>query len=327
MHQTNLNRIGSVAFGMLAGVLILGLLVTASAQENMGRGRIGGQVTDEADAPVAGVKVVAQSAQSAARLESVTDKKGRYSIIGLGTGIWRITAEKEGYAPAVIDKEIFQLKTNPPIDFVLKKADAAQAVGGAPLLDEGNAALEKGSYDEAIALYRQFQAASPEVYGVRANIALAFQRKGDLDAAEAEYKGVLEDVLRVQGEYAKDKNVSVRAFSGLGEVAFKRGDLETGRKYFTEALNVSPEDENAAYNVGEILFSNQNIDEAIHFFEMAAEIKKDWSKPRLRLGYVYLNKGDLDKAIENFNAFLALDPDSPEAEKVKGMIAAIEKMK
>jgi len=327
MHQTNLNRIGSVVVGMLAGVLILGLLVTASAQENMGRGRIGGQVTDEAEAPIIGAKVVAQSTQSTAMLEAVTDKKGRYSIIGLGTGLWRITAAKEGYAEVTIEKEIFQLKTNPPIDFVMKKAEEAQVASGTPLIDEGNAALDKGNFDEAIALYRQFQAAQPDVYGIRVNLGIALLRKGDLDAAEAEYQGALEDVLRVKGEYAKDKNVAVRALSGLGELSFKRGDLETGRKYFTEALNVSPEDENAAYNVAEILFSNQNIDEAIRFFEMAAEIKKDWSKPRLRLGYVYLNKGDLDKSIENFNAFLALDPESPEAEKVKGMIAAIEKMK
>lgn len=326
-QKTHFIRIGSVAAGMLAGIFILGLLVTANAQENLGRGRIGGQVTDEAEAPIAGVKVIAQSTQSEAKLETVTDKKGRFSIIGLGTGVWRVIAQKEGYVDGVIDREVFQLKTNPPFDFVLKKIEDAQMATGVPLLDEGNAALEQEKYDEAIALFRQFQVQQPETYGVRINIGMALLKKGDLEAAEAEFKGVLEDVLRIKGDYALDKAVAVRAFSGLGEIAFKREDLETGRKYFTEALNVSPEDENAAYNVGEILFSNQNIDEAIHFFELACEIKKDWSKPRQRLGYVYLNKGDLDAAIENFNAFLALEPEGPEADKVRSMIAAIEKMK
>ncbi|MHB8054277.1 MAG: tetratricopeptide repeat protein [Candidatus Aminicenantales bacterium] len=328
MKHSEISKTGGVIAGILAGILFLGLSVAVSAQENLGRGRIGGLVTDESEVPIAGAKITAISTKSEARLEGVSDKKGRFSIIGLGTGLWRFVAQKEGYADASLDVEVFQLKQNPPLAIVLKKAEVAvEAETGVPLIDQGNAALEQEKYDEAIALYRQFQAQSPDVYGVRVNIGTALMKKGELDAAEAEYKGVLEDVLRVQGEYAKDKAVSVRALSGLGELAFKCGDMETGRKYFTEALDISPEDENAAYNVGEILFSGQNIDEAIRFFEMAAEIKKDWAKPRLRLGYVYLNKGDYDKSIENFEKFIALDPENPEVPKVKSMIAAIEKMR
>jgi tetratricopeptide (TPR) repeat protein len=328
MKNKNVRATWAALVGILACLAIAAFFIVASAQENLGRGRIGGQVTDEAENPIEGVQIVVTSTQSTAKLEVVTDKKGRFSVIGLGTGLWRISAQKEGYDPLVRDIEVFQLKSNPPIDLVLiKTVGAAEAETGVPLIDLGNAAMEQEKFDEALALYREFQAKSPDVYGIRVNIAAALFKKGDLDGAEAEYKGVLEDVLRVQGEYAKDKVVSVRALSGLGELAFRKGDLEAGRKYFTEVLAVSPEDEKAAYNVGEILFSNQNIDEAIHFFELAASTKKDWPKPYLKLGYVYLNKGDYDKSIENFEKFIALDPENPEVPKVKGMIEAIEKMR
>jgi Flp pilus assembly protein TadD len=329
MNNSEIGKIGGMLAGIVVGVFVLGLLITVNAQENLGRARIGGQVTDEAGAPIEGAKVTALSTKSDAKLEAVTDKKGRFSIIGLGTGLWRFVAQKEGYDDGTQNDEIFQLKQNPPLTFVLKKpqAAAADAATGVPLIDEGNKALEDGKYDDALALYRQFQTQSPDVYGIRVNIAAALVKKGDPDAAEAEYKGVLADVLRVHGDYAKDKAISVRALSGLGELAFKRGDMEAGRKYFTDSLAVSPDDEKAAYNVGEILFSSQNIDEAIRFFEMAVSVKPDWAKPRLRLGYVYLNKGDYDKSIENFEKFIALDPENPEVPKVKSMIAAIEKMR
>ncbi|MCX6566325.1 MAG: tetratricopeptide repeat protein [Candidatus Aminicenantes bacterium] len=328
MNNKNVHATRAALAGILTCIVMAVSFVALSAQENLGRGRIGGQVTDEAGTPLEGVRIVASSSQGSAKLEAVTDKKGRFSIIGLGTGVWRISAHKEGYDDLINDIEVFQLKTNPPLSLVMKKTlMSIDAEIGLPLIDQGNAAMEQGKFDEALVLYREFQAKSPDVYGIRVNIAAAILKKGDPDCAEAEYKGVLEDVLRVHGEYAKDKIVSVRALSGLGELAFRRGDLEAGRKYFTEALAVSPEDSTAAYNVGEIMFSNQNIDEAIRFFEMAVSIKKDWPKPYLKLGYVYLNKGEYDKSIENFEKFIALDPDNPEVPKVKGMIDAIEKMK
>jgi len=328
MNNKRIHAPRAALAGILTCIVTAACFAASPAQENLGRGRISGQVADEAGTPLEGVRIVAASSQSDAKLEAVTDKKGRFSIIGLGTGLWRIMAKKEGYDDLIRDMEVFQLKTNPPLSLVLKKTlVTAEAETGVPLIDQGNAAMEKEKFDEALAFYREFRTISPDVYGIRVNIAVALLKKGDTDGAEAEYKGVLEDVLRVHGEYAKDKAISVRALSGLGEVAFRRGDLEAGRKYFTEALAVSPEDSTAAYNVGEILFSNQNIDEAIRFFEMAVLIRKDWPKPYLKLGYVYLNKGDYERSIENFEKFIALDPENPEVPKVKSMIDAIEKMR
>jgi tetratricopeptide (TPR) repeat protein len=133
--------------------------------------------------------------------------------------------------------------------------------------------------------------------------------------------------MAAQGDYKKDAASSVRALSGLGEIAVRKGDFETAKKNFSQALDVSPQDQVAAYNVGEIFFSNQQIDDAIKYLELATQIKKDWSKPYLRLGYVYLNKGDFTKSLESFNKFIELDPSSPDVPQVKNIIETIEKMK
>ncbi|OGD17807.1 MAG: hypothetical protein A2W03_14840 [Candidatus Aminicenantes bacterium RBG_16_63_16] len=316
-------------------ILFLSLLLASAApspvQENMGRGRVTGSVVDDAGAAIEGAKIIAESLQGTAKLEGVSDKKGHFAIAGLGSGMWRFTASKEGHSPFTVETEVRQLRTNPPIDFVLKKAAGAVSLKADPeslaLFEKGNTLAAEGKYDEAIALYEEFLGKHPEAYQARLNIASVHLKRNELDKAEAEFKLVLDKIIQAHADYARDKTTAVRAFSGLGELYLKRSDFDGAQKAFAEALRLSPEDETAAYNVGEILFSNQKNDEAIGYFEMAIRIKKDWPKPYYRLGFVCLNKGDLAKSLEYFNEFIRLDPENPEVPQVRNIIGTIEKMK
>ncbi len=327
-------RIRNVTKIVLAGFVLTALggsLWISAAQANLGRGRINGDVVDENGAPVVGAKIVAAFVKGTTTRDGVSDKKGRFAIAGLGTGIWRITASKEGFVESFVEMDVSQIKANPPITLTMKKLADLQGSqsdkSGIELIDRGNALLREEKYDEAIAVFGEFQAQHPDVYQIRLNIATAHLNKGDTAAAETEFKSVLDKIREVHGDLLKDPTAALRAYSGLGELSLKKGDLETGQDYFREALKISPEDEVAAYNVGEIFFSNQQIDEAIEYLELAAKIKKDWGKPYYKLGFVYLNKGEFDKSLENFKKFIELDPENPEVPNVRNMMAAIEKMK
>jgi tetratricopeptide (TPR) repeat protein len=316
----------------MAVILVAALVpLIQGGQDNLGRGRISGRVVDIAGNPVEGAKVTVQILEGDAKLEGSTDKKGNFAIIGLGTGTWRITAGKAGYVEGSVEMGITQLKANPPINFKLQKLTGIQELradkSGLAAVDKGNQLARQGDFDGAIAVFREFLAEYPELYPVRLNVAEALLGKGDIVGAEAEYKGLLERILQVHGDYAKDKSTAVKALSGLGETALKKGDLEAGRTYLSQALGLSPEDEAAAYNVGDILFSNQKVDEAIEYFNLAARIKSGWPKPYYKLGFAYLNKGDYAKALESFNKFITLDPENPEIPTVKNIVATIEKIK
>ena len=312
-------------------LVLLGLALALTAQDDLGRGRISGDVVDASGAKVPGALVVVESPRSNARMEAKTDKKGHFAVGGLGTGTWRVTVSKEGYLTSSTEIQVSQLAANPPVNLTLTKASAAgaspSAEAGGSLLDSGNAPLKEGRYDEAIAAFEEFAAMFPDVYAVRLNIGSAYKEKGDLDRAESEFKAVLEKNGPALEDLRKQKDTSLKALSGLGEVALKRGDFETAQGYFRRALEISPEGPAAAYNVGEIFFSNQKTDDAIAYFELAIKIKGDWPKAYHRLGLVYLNKGDLPKALENLKKFLELDPQNPEAAGVKAAIAAIEQIK
>lgn len=311
-------------------LVILGLTLALPAQDDLGRGRISGDVIDESGVKVPEALVIVESPRSSTRFEAKTDKKGHFAVAGLGTGIWRVTAAKEGYLNAATETQVSQLTANPPVLLTLKRTSAggaAPSTEAAGLLDSGNALLKAGRYDEALAAFEEFAAKFPDVYAVHLNIGTAYMEKGDLDRAEAEYKAVLDKNGPAVEDLRKQKETSLKALSGLGEAALKRGDLETAQGHFRRALEISPEDPAAAYNVGEIFFSNQKVDDAIAYFELAIRIKSDWPKAYHRLGLVCLNTGDFPKALANLKTFLELDPQNPEAASVKAAIAAIEQIK
>lgn len=301
------------------------------AQEHMGKGRISGTVVDENGNPLEGVLIVVESLKFSTKLQGYSDKKGHFAVAGMGTGYWRITASKKGYSSSYMDMDVRQLKRNPPINFTLKKMTGFAALmadeDSFELFDKGNLLLKEKKYDEALEVFEEFNEKYPEIYQVHLNIGTCYLNRGELDRAEAEFKLVLDKTLETHGDYKSDTPTSTRAFTGLGELYLKKEDFDEAQKYFTKSLEISPEDEAAAYNVGQVFFFHQKIDEAIKYYELAIQIKKDWAKPYLGLGYVYLNKGDFAKSIECFNKFIDMDPENPEVPQVKNIIATLEKMK
>lgn len=320
----------SILSVFISVLLTFPVLVTF-AQENMGKGRINGNVVDENGHPLEGVLIVVELSKSKTKLQGSSNKKGNFAVAGMGSGNWRITASKKGYTGFYIDMNIRQLRRNPPITFTLKKIMSSETLvaddDSLRLYDKGNILIKEEKHDEALKIFEEFLAKYPEIYKVHLNIGTCYLKKGELDKAEAEFKLVLDKTLEKSGSYKKDPQVSLRAFAGLGEVYIQKEDFLTAQKYFSQALEISPEDETAAYNVGEIFFSHQKIDEAIKYFELAIQIKKDWSNPYKKLGYVYLNKGNFNKSLEYFYKFIEIDPENPEVPKVKNIIATIEKIK
>lgn len=334
-HLFSSNNYTPYGFRMTSYILLVFFMLwtapLTSAQEHMGKGRINGTVVDESGSPLDGVLIVVESLKYKTKLQGYSNKKGHFAVAGMGTGYWRITASKKGYSSSYMDMDIKQLTRNPPISFTLKKMTGYAALmadeDSFELFDKGNLLLKEKKYDEALEVFEEFKEKYPEIYQVHLNIGTCHLNRGELDKAEAEFKLVLDKTQETHGDHKNDAPTSMRAFTGLGEIYLKKDNFDEAQKYFTKSLEISPEDEAAAYNVGQVFFFHQKIDEAIKYYELAIQIKKDWAKPYLRLGYAYLNKGDFAKSIEHFNKFVELDPENPEVPQVKNIIATLEKMK
>ena len=318
------------AFSKLPLILLTSLLFVsyAVAQAGRGRARIGGVVEDEDGNSIKSAKIVIHLLKNEeVKRETTTDKKGQWSIIGLGTGDWRVTASADGYYAVYVDIYVRQLEKMPKITLTLKKIEqydkpAIENEVSLNLIERANQLYEERKYDEALVSYEQFLEKNPNAYQVHLSIGDCYREKGELDKAIEEYNRVLE---QAKNDDLMGKEMAAKALAGIGECYMSKEDFEEAQNFFKQSIDNYPENEILAYNVGEIYFSNQKIDEAIHYFELAIQIKPKWSDPYLKLGYVYLNRADNAKAIENFEKFLKLEPHSERSLNVKNIIDYLKK--
>src|ERR687898_1830541 len=75
-------------------------LIVAAVPAMAQTGRIGGTVKDQNNQPLKGATITAENpSASPSSFTATTDDRGRYSIIGLRTGSWKVTATAPGYQP------------------------------------------------------------------------------------------------------------------------------------------------------------------------------------------------------------------------------------
>jgi tetratricopeptide (TPR) repeat protein len=306
--------------------LLAFVAASAFAQAGRGQGRLNGKVFDKDGKPVVGAQVKL-SFEGGAEFDAVTDAKGVWGVIGLGTGSWTVTVKAAGYLPVSQSVYVRQLERNPPVEIKLEQ----EAVGSGVVQDEasfadleqGNAMFAEGRYDSALVMYEEFIKKNPGAYQVYLNIGDCHREKGDYDKAIEAYNQLLKDA---EADTAGGKTMTAKGLAAIGLCYLRQGNFEEAQGYFVRSIEVAPEDELLPYNVAEIYFSNQDIDRAQKYFEMAAAIKPDWPDPYLKLGYVFLNKADMAKAAEYFEKFLKLEPeDSPRAEQARAILASIKK--
>jgi len=318
---------------LITNMLILWMICLSApgyAQEGVGRGRIKGVVTDETGAPVEGVQILA-TYSSGRSFKAETDEDGEWAIGGLGSGMFRFIAQKEGYESAFIDKEVSQFR-NKDIELTIKKIAAVPE--GVPRVDDsesmavlkaGTDLYEQEQYAEALQKFKEFFELNPTLTDIRINIAACFRELGQYENALAEYQALLDEIARDKGSLEGDAKAS-GILADMGGIYARQGDLDKASDYFQQSIDINPKDERVAFNVAEICFKQGESAKAVSYYQMAININPEWSKPYPQLGYAYLNMGDYAGAVESFNKFLKIDPENPQAQTIKNLIPSIEKL-
>lgn len=316
------------SYWLIGLVFLLTFSSSLFSQAGRGTARLGGVVVDENDKPISNAKVVIVFTENKEfRQETVTNKKGEWAFIGLGTGNWEITVTAEGYSPQTIVSYVKQLEVNPKVKIKLQKAKSShpwvQDDATLDILQKGEELLKSGHYDEAIAQFELFYEKNPQAYPVLLQIGHAYREKGELEMAFKFYNEALE---KAKPDPLMGKEVTGKALAAIGECYLRQNNYEEAQKFFQQSLEAYPDDENLAYNVAEIYFANARYQEALQYYELAARIKPNWSDPYLKMGYVYINLNEMGRAVEFLEKFLTLEPpDSERAALVKNILATIKK--
>lgn len=303
----------------LGAALIVGAL-PAAAQT----GRVGGTVKDDKGQPIKGATIVAENPQSSpSSFTTTTDDRGRFSIIGMRSGTWKITASAPGYMPGGGNVPIRTIGApNPPVDIVLAPGAAGPtgALAGVDTkalqgeLAKAEEMMNAQQYDAAIAAYNAILEKTPALTMINMQIARAHRLKKDYDAALATYKKMLE--ANPNDERAKIE---------IGMTNLEKGDFAAAEAALTEASQSVSASREVFYNLGEVKFAKGETDAAMEAYQRAASMDPNWGKPLFKLGLGHLQKGDTKAAIETLEKVIAVDPNSPEAGMAKATVEQLKK--
>jgi tetratricopeptide (TPR) repeat protein len=173
--------------------------------------------------------------------------------------------------------------------------------------------LEKGQWDEAMAIFQKAVEAAPDNANAHYNLGNAFLSKGKVDEATAQFQKALE----INPDLAE-------AHSNLGKVLAQQGQMDAAMVQFQEALEINPDLVQARTNLGNAFLSKGQVDEAVAQFQKALEINPNFAGAHSNLGYAFIQKGQVDEAIAQFQNALAIDPQDTDAHDGLG-IALLQK--
>jgi tetratricopeptide (TPR) repeat protein len=310
----------SLKLSLAAVVLVLLGAVPVLAQT----GRIGGTVKDDKGQPLKGATVVAENpGASPPSFTATTDDKGRFSIIGLRSGTWKLTASAPGFQPSTGQVPIRTIGApNPPVEFTL--AAGGGGAGGAlagvntkELQAELKAADDKmaaNDFDGAIAAYQAMLTKVPALSMLHLQIGRAQRMKKDYNGALESYQKLL----------AADPN-NERAKIEIGMTNLEKGDLAAADTALTEAAQSLSASREVFYNLGEVKFAKGETDEAMKWYQRAVDADANWAKPYFKLGLGRLQKADTPGAIEMMEKVISVEPNSAEAAQAKALIEQLKK--
>ena len=124
--------------------LAVAMLACAPALAQESRGTIAGMISDPSGAAVAGARVKAVNLATNAVVEAVSNERGAYEIPYLLPGVYRVTAEAQGFKTAVRERIELRVADRMLLDFKLELGALAESVtvtGETPLLEAGTASV------------------------------------------------------------------------------------------------------------------------------------------------------------------------------------------
>ncbi|NJD33993.1 MAG: tetratricopeptide repeat protein [Betaproteobacteria bacterium] len=173
--------------------------------------------------------------------------------------------------------------------------------------NRGNALLDLGRPEEALASYDKALALEPDYAEAHTNRANALKDLKRFDEALAGY----------------DKALALKP--GIPETHYNRGNALSDLKRLDEAvlsydraLALKPDYAEACYNRGNALFGLRRFDEALAGFDRALALKPAYAEAHCNRGNALLDLKRLDEALDSYDRSLALNPGNAEANSNRG---------
>lgn len=313
----------SRALRLLAASHAVALAFLVAAVPARAQGRVSGTVVDEYGDAVQGATVVAENPMGAPNTFTVvTDRKGRFGMLGLRGGTWKFTVSAPGFDPVSGSMPIRGITMNTPLNVRLMHTSAAAplVLAGVDVkalqekLSAAEGLLDAGKQDQALAAYRDVLAAAPALTAVHLQIGRAERGLRRYDDAVASFGRVPE------GDPARER---ARAEIALTEL--ERGQPDAAEAALGPALAGASPGREVLFAAGELARARRQHAEAAGLYRRAIDADPEWSRVRLALARVEIARGNRDAALAELAKVLADDAGSPEAAEAKTLLDTLQK--
>ncbi len=174
----------------------------------------------------------------------------------------------------------------------------------------GSAYLQKAMFDDSIFSYREALRIQPRQPEALYQLGRAYGQKGFFDEA----KEAFQNVIRYRPHHAK-------AHRELGTVYFKLDDIENATVYTEKALELHPDDWKTQKNLAIIYRDRGEIQMAIEAYQAVLGLNPKYVEAHLNLAQLHFRTSDgRGEALHHLRRVIALHPDHPQADLVRGMI-------
>lgn len=298
-----------------ATLALLTLAGSLMAQDWKGKGRLQGQVVDPEGQPLAGVTVSlhqGEDAEGAGPSPLTTDKKGRWSYLGLANGAWTLVLQAEGFLISEGQVQVNEYGPGQPIRIALTRPSAEQLQNAAAdLIEQGNGAMQRQAYAEARGYYEQALEDTPETNraSVMRGIAQSYALEDNRDAAL--------DMLEKSLQLAPDDVDTLRL---IIELLLTAGRDEDAKAYIARMPQGEALDATTRLNLGIELYNEGDLDGALEHFQQAVSDHPDEGIGYYYRGLIFLAKEQNADALADFKAFLERSPDSEKAAEAQQFV-------
>jgi protein O-mannosyl-transferase len=164
-----------------------------------------------------------------------------------------------------------------------------------------------------LSLWQDTYKKSPHKLRPLINLARAHSMQGESEIAINYYQ---EALLKEPGVFVTNYN--------LGELYLAKGLVPDAIRYFLMAKRVNPEVPETFAKLGEIYLSQNKFKLADTYFKHAVELEPLMSVVFKNLGVLnYYHLNNTQQGLAYFSRSLTLDPNQPEADKIRGLLAQI----
>jgi Flp pilus assembly protein TadD len=264
-----------------------------------------------------------------------SDYEGKFVFGDLGSNLYNVVIEIEGYQPVRLQVNVNPTVTQVNMVHVVlrpkpeKARDAPDGVAGTnpDIVDvaelkkkfppgvikeyeAGRKAEQHGDLETATAHYLTAIRDAPDFYPAHNNLGVRHLRKGELKAAEFEFRRVIE--LNANG---------AQAYFNLGNVLYITKQHEEAKQMLEAGLRLAPTSAMGHYLDGSVLARLGESKAAEEQLKTARELDPKMPQVPITLATLYLQTGREQEAAAMFETFLKEFPKDPMVPKVRAALA------